>query len=106
MDQFDPSDPYKNGGKPMDSAAWTQVNALRLHNMRVEALAEVIERIHPPSGFTESQVRAACIAAAKGEPAWRAEADAAYGPDQAEQRKHFILKSAVKARDAILGRDR
>ena len=73
--------------------------------MNRETLVDVLPRIHPPAGFTDAQMRAACVQAAKGEAGWAKEAEAIHA-DQPEQRKYYILKHAVKARDAILGRDR
>lgn len=71
--------------------------------LKYETLSEVVARIHPPAGFSTEQIEAASRKAADRQAEWEREAVAL---GLAEQRKYYVLENAVKARDAILGRDR
>jgi|GEM_PF-4032690 len=71
----------------------------------MESLATVTARVSPPVGIPHEAIVMASIKAAELERQWRMEAELIW-PHQPEQQKFHILRSAVKARDAILGRDR
>lgn len=66
----------------------------------ISGLEDVLARVVPPMGYTTQQLAQAARAVAHREQEWRAEA--ALRPSSEGDPKLFILRQAVKARDAWL----
>jgi hypothetical protein len=67
-----------------------------------EIFASVLARIAPPSGRSAQQVYEASIKAAKDRSKWEGEANLSWPESEFEQRKFYVLKRGLAARNAVL----